>query len=409
MTLAPISRLAAPLALIFVSSSCSNACERTATPAPSASASASSAPHWQPIRPSPAPAPALATPASKAPYVSYASREGVGRIAGCRPDGPVLRAPSASGKIRLAATRRGLTHVVVAQQAKSTALVTSLSDNGAAPTRLPWTEYDSPPALALKGTSWLAAYEADVGDSRNEVRAWTSNGGAEALATGDRLFVADALCGQTACGILTSMPAQTEVPGAALLTQVNGSWRRIDIRPPGEQAWLPFGLLDLNDTGKSARVILTTKRLSLVYRVATDGGSAEIRAETPFGLLDAAATSPAVLVSRGAATGSCPAGGFPLKIHAKTPHTIHVPAEPSVLLARRAGSGIVLAWAAPESCKRRVRWLVYTQRLALDGTPVDRPIALVDADHVAMASDGNQLRIWLRTPSGLTALRYRCD
>lgn len=293
---------------------------------------------------------------------------------------------------------------------------TTQDDAGLAVRDFPWLEVHSPPVLAASRGRWLALIpQADSFSPTVRLWLWRESTPVAALAEGDRLTAIDARCEGDSCGLLTSRVGAVATGGASLWT---GAWS--DPVDRWTRTDLAGGIVPADARGVSIPRFAGPRDLTVAFdsaagvvfaRVGPSAVEAAGKVGKDDGLLDVAmtATTPIALSMRGRADaeGCAPSAAIVVRAPDREPIVLPLTALPLAGYARAVGAGLLVAWLQPVDCKtdRRV-----VNAIAFDGSgvPAGSMVSVADADGFAMAGSGENVRMWLRSPAGVTQLEARC-
>lgn len=244
---------------------------------------------------------------------------------------------------------------------------------------------------------------------------WREASPIAALAEGDGLAAIDARCEGDNCGLLTTRAGAVAAGGATLWT---GAWS--DPADKWTRTDLAGGVVPADARGVSIARFSGPRDLTVAFESAgsivfTRLGASGLETAGKVGrddaLLDVAmtASTPIALSMRGRADaeGCAPAAAIVVRAPDREPIVLPLTALPLAGYARSVGAGVVVAWIQPVDCKtdRRV-----VNAIAFDssGVPMGSVVSIADADGFAMASTGEDVRLWLRDRAGVTQLDARC-
>ena len=341
-----------------------------------------------------------AAPAALAPLPEWADAEGLEGVAlpaGCRVELPVRHAPLATNARFVAV--RGRTDALALRNGGRALF--DLARKRALD--VPWEAPDEPPHLARTGERWLAALSRP-----GEALLWQSDGSALEVARGDRMRAVDLACSNERCALLTPLARKAESPGATVAIgdpRDASSWKKVDLEVDPAQPWAPLSIVSFD--GKQATVVLGSGDKTAVWRGQQKLGEVA----SPFGAWDVVETPAPLVIAAGQATegGSCE-DVFPLRLApiGKPAIDVTVSVPPDSVIARPLSKGALVAWVAPVSCKIDRRVVVYALRVGEGGKPLSSPTGVADATGFALATQGDELSLWLRTERGITWVRGRC-
>lgn len=266
------------------------------------------------------------------------------------------------------------------------------------------------PRLARSGKSWVAAFDQPGASGATRTILWR-DGRAEVIGEGDRFEPVDLVCSGVTCGLLTTHLGKVAAPGATVWRGVASEpaerWRPVELAPsaPDSDA-RPLCL-----TGLEGAALL--EKGEVVFFEVTAAGSKETdRIAAPYGALDAISTPRALLMSQASPVGDdgCSSESKPgIRFLAAggTPREYRMPAPPIQGVLRRLAHGAVAVWSTLVGC-RGERRVVYALVLDAQGTPAGAPVPVGDAGSFAVATQGDQVDIFLQEAASVLWLRADC-
>lgn len=280
----------------------------------------------------------------------------------------------------------------------------------------PWLDVHAPPVLAASRGRWMALLpQAEAFSPTVRLWLWRESAPIAVLAEGDGLTAIDARCEGDLCGVLTTRAGAVATGGATLWTGAWSDpadrWTRNDLAggivPADAKAVSiarfsgPRDLIVAFDSGGSV----------LFTRLGPSGLESGGKVAKDDALLDVAVTSTTSIAlsmrGRADAEGCAPNPAIVVRAPDREPIVIPLTALPLAGYARSVGAGVVVAWIQPVDCKtdrRVVNAVVFDSR----GVPMGSMVSVADADGFAMASAGEDVRLWLRDRAGVTQLDARC-
>lgn len=169
--------------------------------------------------------------------------------------------------------------------------------------------------------------------------------------------------------------------------------------------------------GGAPLVALVEKGDCAFFRVGGAAAQPAGRVQAPHGVLDALAVPGPLAMVHGTPIddrGCVPpeAGGAEAVVRfarpgAAPPAELRTPAPPLRGALRRLTRGALATWLAPLGCGA-ARRVVYAVRLDEAGAPAAGAIPVADADRYAVASDGDDVDLWLQQGESVTWMRLRC-
>jgi hypothetical protein len=359
----------------------------------------------------------------------------------CRARGPLVHADVAA-TTRFVAEPRALATLVVADAAGDPVRLTGVAavdlDPGGAthdPRALPWFEPASLPRLALRSGSWIAAVDRPGAAGASRVVLWRG-GDAELLGEGDGFEGAALACVAPGCALLTTRIARVAQPGATVWfgspSLPASRWIPIEIVPPaGESDARPLGLaaveadssIDAGAAGDagapsgaagSLRVTAAlVDRGQVVFFHADAAGAREIaRVPAPHGTMDAIALPTPVAMSFAAPVDDdgCPRERPPgVRFERPGIAAVEFPSagQPAAGYLRRLARGALAVWITPLGC-RLARRVVHAVVLDATGTPIGTPMPVGDAQSFAVATQGDDVDLYLQDETTVTWARLTC-
>jgi len=293
---------------------------------------------------------------------------------------------------------------------------TSAPDAGATNRDVPWLDARTPPVLAASKGRWLAVVSQHDPFSPN-VHLWLWREGLPIapLAEGDRLTPLDARCVGEECAVLTTRAGAVASAGATLWLGAWGDglekWKRLEVAGGAVPQDAQAVAMARFDGASEAVVAFDSPEGILFVRVHGDAVSAAGRVERDDGLLDvsAAGALPVVVSVRGRPeAGGCKAtASLVVRAPEREPIVLPLTTFPSAGYARSVADGVIVAWPQPVDCITERRVL---HAIALDSgaRPAGSVVSVAEADGFALASAGEEIRIWLRESAGVRQVDGRC-
>lgn len=378
-------------------------------------------------------------PAPLAPARAWAFQAARGRPTVAAPNGCRLRAPV------LQAAVSATTGFVTEPGSLATLVVAEPSEDGSqllasgamrfdaagalagAQAPVPWFSPDVVPRLGRTADGgWLGTLA-----DRNEDGAWQAllwrAGAVERIGAGDRFESVDLWCDRGRCALLTSRLGQVAMPGAEVrigaATTPIATWTTIAIEPErADSDAHPLGIVRGSWPVGSApapeqaplRVALLERGECVLFAIEPERAREVGRIPAPHGVLDIMGIPEATVMLHAAPVNDdgCTEGspGPAAKVRVAQPGhqtDIETPAPPQRGAIRRLARGALATWMAPLGCgmPRRV---VYAVRLSETGQPIGSVIPVGDAAWYAVASEGDDVDLWLQQPDTVTWMRLRC-
>ena len=339
---------------------------------------------------------------------------------GCAIQGPVLSAPLPAGSVRFVAPQGtgGPPSLVVAVDENGDGTVERSSafvdPPGASFSPFPWRALESPPAVAASPGGLLALEVNARGGSGREVTLIRQSGGREPLARGDRLEVADFSCEGRRCAALLTLAAASAGPGATLFvgeaSAPLSTWARRDL-PGGDEGATPLSIVRVRD-GEVWIAMVTEKAVSLMRVDAKQATTPYTRIDAPFGTYDAVlGDKPIAILPGSSIEQECRRDGFPIRTVRASgrKHEIEGHVPPEKVVTRTLGSGFLVAWIGPASCRSRGRSIVRAFLFDRDGAPTGTTMAVADARGFALSARGDTVDLWLARADDLVRVHGTCS
>lgn len=352
-------------------------------------------------------------PSASAPDATSVSRDvSLGLPRGCKLDGPATQ-HRLEGKAPLFFAADGnLDELVVANGTTRSASVYRKGERAGRP--VAFFPDDRVPHFASADGVWLSATSWPSRGSDTRILLGR-DAAIEVLATGDSADVADLRCDGRRCALLATRILRSRGAGATVLfggpRVAKDAWTRVDVEPERASSLSPFTVARLDETG--ADVAMTEGTKVVFARVPDRAGERATPGkalEAPHGVLDALVLKVPIALAHGAAVvGDC---GKPRSLLAViTPdETRVVPLEAAVtsMVSRRVGEYGLVVWVTPGSCGDPTRRVVYALSLSPEGVPLSAPMAVADAEGVAVAVDGDRVVFRLLRKGTLVTMAARC-
>lgn len=285
------------------------------------------------------------------------------------------------------------------------------------PVRLPWFEPGALPRFSRGGSRWIAAVDQAGTTGAARVLLWRGDA-VETVGEGDNFEAVDLACTSSPpvrCALLTTRPLKVAAPGATVWIgspdEPAARWKATEIVPASaESDARPLGVAAVDE----ARVVTAiVEKGDVVLHAAGEPVPREIaRLPAPLGAVDALA-QPAPMVmaytskvdEEGCARDGRP--GIRFVRAGAPPVDFPLPGPPSNGVLRRLAHGAIAAWITPLGC-RAARKVVYALLLDESGAPVGSPMAVGDANGFAMATQGDDVDLWLQDETAVKWVRASC-
>jgi len=284
--------------------------------------------------------------------------------------------------------------------------IMDLGKPGAAPPPfgLPGSE---PWLTAHGGRAWRALTTVTEGDGTSPVF-WTSEleGAvrAESLGSGDGFRAVDLDCSSERCVLLTTRKGSVLRAGASVWTRPHAdeAFARWDIEPTEADADpVPFGIARSED----GVVVAFEHGDKAEFWTLGAGGNQATRTATlpaPGGLAAAIALPTPVALSRNQPLpekGCRPGLGLTLERPDKPAIPLSAPVQPKMASIRPLAHGALVTWLVPLRCEAgepSLRRVLYALVIDEMGEPVGSPIPISDTWEYAVATQGDEVDLWLR-------------
>lgn len=363
---------------------------------------------------------------------------------GCAPRAPTMQAevPSTTGFV---AEHGSLATLVVADATAGGAQLTGVgamrfdAAGALAEQRpIPWLTPTTAPRLGrAAGGGWIATIAEQAEAGAWSVELWR-DGAIEPVGEGDHFEAVDLGCAGGRCALLTPRLGPVARPGAevrigAAEAPIAG-WQRVVIEPAeADSEAYPLAIAGLEGAaaaqgaagaatkpgagpaGSGPLVALVEKGEILFFRVEGAGAQEAGRIAATHGVLDVLAFPEVTAMVHGTPIderGCVPpeAGGADAVVRfARTGEAaeLRTPAPPLRGALRRLARGALATWIAPLGCGAQRR-VVYAVVLDPAGKLAGEVIPVGDAERYAVASEGDDVDLWLQQAEAVTWVRLRC-
>jgi hypothetical protein len=373
-------------------------------------------------------------PARAWAFQAVRGRPEVAAPSGCRLRAPVLQAPVRSTTGFVAEPGSLATLVIAdtsedgAQLLASGAMRFDAAGAVAGQAPVPWFSPDAVPRLGrTEGGRWLGTIA-----ERDDAGAWRAllwrDGAVEPIGSGDRFEAVDLWCDAGLCALLTSRLGRVAMPGAEVrigaATAPLADWTTVAIEPQRVDSDAhPLGIVrssrpaggEAPRDGSALRVALIERGECVLFAIEQDRARETGRIPAPDGVLDIVGIPEATAMLHAAPVGDDGCWDGSVSAVAKVRFAqagrqteIAMQAPPVRGALRLLARGALATWMMPLGCGA-ARKVVYAVKLDGAGQPIGKVIPVGDAKRYAVASEGDDVDLWLQHPDAVTWMRLHCD